>query len=179
MQERSSGALGRLQSLGVSRAMLLASKALPYLAVNAVQAALMLAAGIWLMPLIGGDALSLAGIDWGALLVALVAVSLAAVSLSLALACAVRSHAQAATIGPMVNVLMAAAGGIMVPKFVMPGFMQRLVELSPMNWGLEALLTVLLRGGGVADTLPQVGRLVVFAAAMFVLAVFLFRRRTP
>jgi ABC-2 type transport system permease protein len=176
VQERSSGALGRLRSLGVSRSMLLLSKALPYLGVNALQAALMLAAGIWLMPLIGGDALSLAGIDWIALVVALAAVSLAAVSLSLALACAVRSHAQAATIGPMVNVLMAAAGGIMVPKFVMPGFMQRLVEISPMNWGLEALLTVLLRGGGVADTLPQVGRLALFAAAMFLLAVFLFRR---
>ncbi|WP_432726160.1 ABC transporter permease [Variovorax sp. W6] len=177
VQERSSGALGRLQSLGVSRGMLLASKALPYLGVNALQAVLMLAAGIWFMPLIGGDALSLAGIHWGALLLSLAAVSLAAVSLSLALACVVRSHAQAATIGPMVNVLMAAAGGIMVPKFVMPGFMQRLVEISPMNWGLEALLTVLLRGGGMADTLPQVGRLVAFAALMFVLAVFLFRRR--
>ncbi len=176
VQERGSGALGRLQSLGVPRAMLLASKALPYLGVNALQALLMLAAGIWLMPLIGGDALSLAGIHWGALLLALAAVSLAAVGLSLAIACAVRSHAQAATIGPMVNVLMAAAGGIMVPKFVMPGFMQRLVEVSPMNWGLEALLTVLLRGGGVAETLPQVGRLVLFAAAMFVLAVLLFRK---
>jgi len=64
-----------------------------------------------------------------------------------------------------------------VPKFVMPGFMQRLVEISPMNWGLEALLTVLLRGGGVADALPQIGRLAVFAALMFLLAVFLFRRR--
>jgi ABC-2 type transport system permease protein len=179
VQERSSGALGRLQSLGVSRTMLLASKALPYLGVNALQAVLMLAAGIWFMPLIGGDALSLAGIHWGALLLSLAAVSLAAVSLSLALACLVRSHAQAATIGPMVNVLMAAAGGIMVPKFVMPGFMQRLVEVSPMNWGLEALLTVLLRGGGVADALPQIGRLVVFAALMFLLAVFLFRRRLP
>ncbi|SFQ69447.1 ABC-2 type transport system permease protein [Variovorax sp. OK605] len=179
VQERSSGALGRLQSLGVSRTMLLASKALPYLGVNALQAALMLAAGIWFMPLIGGDALSLAGIHWGALLLSLAAVSLAAVSLSLALACLVRSHAQAATIGPMVNVLMAAAGGIMVPKFVMPGFMQRLVEVSPMNWGLEALLTVLLRGGGVADALPQIGRLVLFAALMFLLAVFLFRRRLP
>jgi ABC-2 type transport system permease protein len=179
VQERSSGALGRLQSLGVSRTMLLASKALPYLGVNALQAVLMLAAGIWFMPLIGGDALSLAGIHWGALLLSLAAVSLAAVSLSLALACLVRSHAQAATIGPMVNVLMAAAGGIMVPKFVMPGFMQRLVEVSPMNWGLEALLTVLLRGGGVADALPQIGRLVLFAALMFLLAVFLFRRRLP
>lgn len=177
VQERSSGALGRLQGLGVSRTMLLMSKALPYLGVNALQAVLMLAAGIWFMPLIGGDALSLAGIHWGALLLSLAAVSLAAVSLSLALACLVRSHAQAATIGPMVNVLMAAAGGIMVPKFVMPGFMQRLVEISPMNWGLEALLTVLLRGGGVADALPQIGRLAVFAVLMFLLAVFLFRRR--
>jgi len=179
VQERSSGALGRLQSLGVSRFTLLASKALPYLGVNALQAVLMLAAGIWFMPLIGGDAMSLAGIHWGALLLSLAAVSLAAVSLSLALACLVRSHAQAATIGPMVNVLMAAAGGIMVPKFVMPGFMQRLVEISPMNWGLEALLTVLLRGGGVADALPQIGRLAVFAALMFLIAVFLFRRRAP
>ncbi|MET3495764.1 ABC transporter permease [Variovorax boronicumulans] len=179
VQERSSGALGRLQSLGVSRSMLLASKALPYLGVNALQALLMLAAGIWFMPLVGGDALSLAGIHWGALLLSLAAISLAAVSLSLALACLVRSHAQAATLGPMVNVLMAAAGGIMVPKFVMPGFMQRLVEVSPMNWGLEALLTVLLRGGGVADALPQIGRLAVFAAFMFFVAVFLFRRRTP
>jgi len=178
VQERASGALGRLQSLGVSRATLLASKALPYLGVNAVQAFLMLAAGIWLMPWLGGDALSLAGIDWGALLLALAAVSLAAVSLSLALACAVRSHAQASTLGPMVNVLMAAVGGIMVPKFVMPGFMQRLVDISPMNWGLEALLTVLLRGGGVADTLPQVARLLGFAVLMALLAVFLFRRRS-
>ena len=167
LQERGSGALGRLQSLGVSRSMLLASKALPYLGVNALQALLMLAAGIWLMPLIGGDALSLSGIPWGGLL------------LSLAVACLVKSHAQAATLGPMVNVLMAAAGGIMVPKFVMPGFMQRMVEISPMNWGLEALLTVLLRGGGAAEVLPQVGRLVAFAALMFFVAVFLFRRRAP
>ena len=176
VQERSSGALGRLQSLGVSRPMLLASKALPYLGVNALQALLMLAAGIWFMPLIGGDALSLAGIHWGALALALGAISLASVSLALALACAVRSHAQAATVGPIVNVLMAAAGGIMVPKFVMPPVMQRVAELSPMNWGLEALLTVLLRGGGVAATLPEVARLVAFAAAMLLLAAWLFRK---
>ena len=176
VQERSSGALARLQSLGVPRSVLLLSKALPYLGVNAVQAALMLAVGVWLMPLIGGDALSLAGIHWGALIVALAAVSLAAVGLALALACAVRTHAQAGAIGPIVNVLMAAIGGIMVPKFVMPDFMQRLAELSPMNWGLEALLGVLLRGADVAATWPHALRLGAFAALMFGIAVLLFRR---
>jgi ABC-2 type transport system permease protein len=54
--------------------------------------------------------------------------------------------------------------------------MQRVAELSPMNWGLEGLLTVLLRGGGVADTLPHVGRLVAFAVVMFLLAALLIRK---
>ncbi|MBC7993604.1 MAG: ABC transporter permease [Rhizobacter sp.] len=174
--ERGSGTLARLQSLGVPRGVLLASKALPYLGVNALQAALMLAVGVWLMPLLGGDALSLAGIHWGALLTALFAIGLAAVSMALALACAVRTHAQAAAIGPIANVLMAAIGGIMVPKFVMPAAMQKLAELSPMNWGLEALLNVLLRGGDVASTLPHVLRLGGFAALMFLIALLLFQR---
>ncbi|MEY4562138.1 MAG: hypothetical protein RLZZ618_1415 [Pseudomonadota bacterium] len=178
VQERSSGTLARLHSLGVPRRVMLVSKALPYLGVNAVQAVLMLAVGVWLMPLIGGDALSLKGVHWGALVAALAAISLAAVSMALVLACAVRSHAQAAAIGPLLNVLMAAVGGIMVPKFVMPGFMQRLAEWSPMNWGLEALLTVLLRGGDLAATLPFVARLGGFAAVMLLLALVLFRKPT-
>lgn len=176
VQERSSGTLARLQSLGVPRSLQLVSKALPYLGVNAVQAALMLAVGVWLMPLLGGDALSLASVHWGALLTALLAISLAAIGMALALACAVHTHAQASAIGPIANVLMAAIGGIMVPKFVMPAAMQKLAELSPMNWGLEALLNVLLRGGDVASTLPHVLRLGGFAALMFGLALLLFQR---
>lgn len=176
VEERSTGALARLHSLGVPRSVQLAAKALPYLAVNAVQAALMLAVGVWLMPLIGGDALSLSGIHWGALLMAIGAVSLAAVGMALVLACAVRTHAQASAIGPLVNVLMAAIGGIMVPKFVMPDFMQRIAELSPMNWGLEALLAVLLRGGDVAAILPFALRLGGFAALMLAIAMMLFHR---
>lgn len=176
VQERSTGALARLQSLGVPSVVLLTSKALPYLGVNAIQAALMLAVGVWLMPLIGGDALSLAGIHWGALLVTLAALSLAAVGMALALACAMRTHAQATAVGPIVNVLMAAIGGIMVPKFVMPAFMQRIAEWSPMNWGLEALLSVLLRGGDIAAATPHVLRLGGFAVVMFGIAAFLFGR---
>lgn len=176
VQERSTGTLARLQSLGVPRRVMLASKALPYLGVNAVQAALMLAVGVWLMPRIGGEALSLRGISWGALLIALSAVSLAAVGMALALACAVRTPAQAFAIGPIANILMAAVGGIMVPKFVMPAFMQRMAELSPMNWGLEALLHVLLRGGGIAGMLPQALRLGGFAVVMFAIAVVLLQR---
>jgi ABC-2 type transport system permease protein len=176
VEERRCGALARLQSLGVPNDVLLASKALPYFGVNLLQAALMLMVGAWLMPLLGGDALSFAGIHWPALMLAVGAVSAAAVSLALMLSCLVRTHAQAAAVGPVLNIVMAALGGIMVPTFVMPAALQRVAALSPMNWGLEALLTVLLRGGGAAATAPHALRLFGFATLMLVLAWLLFRR---
>jgi ABC-2 type transport system permease protein len=177
VDERSCGALARLRSLGVSPLRMIAAKIAPYMLVNGVQALLMLAVGVWFMPLIGGDALSLAGIHWGALLLMLLSISAAAVSLALAIACMVKTHAQASTFGPILNVLMAALGGIMVPMFVMPSVMQQIARFSPMNWGLEGLLDVLLRGGAVAAVLPEVGRLWLFALLMLAAAYGLFRRQ--
>ena len=152
-------------------------KILPYLGVNGVQAVLMLAVGVWAMPHIGGEGLSLQGVHWGALSLMLLAISLAAVSLALAVACLVRTHAQAAALGPILNVLMAALGGVMVPLFVMPPVMQKIAAYSPMHWGLEGLLNVLLRSSDIASVLPQAGRLAGFALLMLLLAFGLFRRR--
>lgn len=177
VEERACGALSRLRSLGAKPWQLIVSKIVPYLGVNGVQAALMLAVGVWLMPQIGGEGLSLQGIDWSALLLMLLTISLAAVSLALAVACLVSTHAQAATFGPILNVLMAALGGVMVPLFVMPPVMQKIATYSPMNWGLDGLLNVLLRNGDVASVLPQVGRLAGFSTLMLVIAFLLFRRR--
>jgi ABC-2 type transport system permease protein len=176
VDERSCGALARLRSLGAPAATLLGAKLASYMLVNGVQAALMLSVGVWLMPLLGGDGLSLQGIDWGALVLVLLAISAAAVSLALAVACLVRTHAQASTLGPILNVLMAALGGIMVPLFVMPEVMQQIAAYSPMNWGLEALLDVLLRGADSSAVLPRLSRLGGFSALMLAGAYQLFRR---
>lgn len=177
VEERACGALSRLRSLGAKPWQLIVSKIAPYLGVNGVQAVLMLTVGVWLMPQIGGEGLSLQGVHWGALLLMLLAISLAAVSLALAVACLVSTHAQAATLGPILNVLMAALGGVMVPLFVMPPVMQKIAAYSPMNWGLEGLLDVLLRSGDVASVLPAAGRLAGFAVLMLMIAFWLFRRR--
>lgn len=178
VQERGDGTLARLSALGVPDGIQVAAKAIPYFIVNGVQAALMLAVGVWLMPLLGGDGLSLAGIDPLALLLMLAAISAAAVGLALCVACLVRSHAQANAIGPVINILMAAVGGIMVPTFIMPATMQRVAALSPMNWALDGLVGVLVRGGGPAQVLPQAAILFAFAAAMLAAARLLFSRKT-
>ncbi|MDB5800248.1 MAG: putative type transporter [Rhodocyclales bacterium] len=178
VQEHDNGTLARLLTLGVSPGVQLLSKGLPYLIVNAVQAALMLAVGIWLMPLLGGDGLSLAGIHWGSLILLLFTLSIAAVGMALALASVIRTHAQASTIGPILNVLMAALGGVMVPVAIMPTTMQTIAAYSPMNWGLEGLLAVLLRHASPTEILPQALALTGFGAAMLLAAVILFKRRT-
>ena len=177
IQEQRDGTLARLVSMGVPARKLILAKALPYLLINAIQAALMLAVGVKLMPLLGGDALSLAGIHWPALILVLASLSIAAVGFALLVACVVRTHAQANTLGPMLNILMAALGGVMVPTFVMPAAMQQLAAWSPMNWGLEGLLSVLVRHGDIADAEPWAGRLLVFGGVSLLLASLLFARR--
>lgn len=174
--ERENGVMARLRSFGVPGHLVLLSKIVPYLGVNAVQAALMLSVGVWLMPLLGADALQLGGIKWPAMVLVLASISAAAVGLALLVACLVRTQAQVGAVVPILNVLMAAIGGIMVPKFVMPTFMQRLADFSPMNWGLEGLLTVVLRAGDLTAVMPYVTRLVGFAGLMFILTMLLLQK---
>jgi ABC-2 type transport system permease protein len=178
VQENDNGTLARLLTLGVSPGIQLMSKGLPYFFVNGLQAVLMLAVGVWLMPLLGGDGLSLKDIHWGSMILLLGALSMAAVGMALALASLIRTHAQASTIGPIINVLMAALGGVMVPRSIMPSAMQTLAGYSPMNWGLEGLMAVLLRHSSPGEILQPVLSLAAFGVVMLVAAVILFKRRT-
>ncbi|MES2822106.1 MAG: ABC transporter permease [Pseudomonadota bacterium] len=177
VEERQYGALNRLLSLGASPLMLLVAKILPFMLINCLQAMLMLGVGIYIIPLLGGDALSLAGINYLALLAMLLSISIAAISLALLIATILRSQAQVSAIGPMLNILMAAIGGIMVPTFVMPPAMQQLAHFSPMNWALEGLLDVLLRGGDLASISIEAAHLLLLAVIAIVLAYLMFRIR--
>lgn len=179
VEERNCGALNRLRSLGVSPLKQILAKVLPFMLINCVQAALMLGVGIYLIPILGGDALSLSGANWPALLGMLLASSLAAISLALLVASIVRSQAQASTIGPMLNILMAAIGGIMVPTFVMPAVMQKLAHFSPMNWALEGFLKVLLRGGDLSSIRYEAGLLLLMALCAISLTYLIFRFKRP
>ncbi len=177
VEERRCGALARLRSLGVGPLALLLAKALPYLGVNLLQAALMLAVGVRLMPHLGTAGLTMQGVDLPALFLALGSISAAAVGLGLFLASLLRTNSQALAVGPLVNIILGALGGIMVPTFVMPHAMQTLARLSPMNWALEALLTVLVRGGHPVDLVPHVLPLLALAGVSLLGATLLLHRR--
>jgi ABC-2 type transport system permease protein len=170
VEEKNEGTLDRLRAMGVGNGVMLLGKMLPFLAINLLQAGLMLAIGVFVVPLLGGEALSLAHAQWLPLLLVIFSISFAATSLALWVATLVTSQAQAAAVGPAVNVLLAALGGIMVPVFVMPAAMQDIAAVSPMNWALEALLDILVRGAGVSLVVAGIAKLLAFGALCTLLA---------
>lgn len=175
-REQQSGALLRFRALGVSPATLVLSKLLPYLAINLLQFALLLAIGIHILPLLGLSGLNLPGSPLAYVLLAL-SLSLAACSLGLLLAALARSGEQALLLGGGLNIILAAIGGIMVPKSVMPEAMSQLAEISPMSWALDAFLTLLVGQGTLADIAPDCARLLLFAILLGGTGLFLFRKR--
>jgi ABC-2 type transport system permease protein len=90
-----------------------------------------------------------------------------------------RTHAQAHAVGPLLNVVMGAVGGVMVPTSVMPAAMQSVARLSPMNWSLEALLGVLVRGTPLTALASQLLPLLAMALVSLAAAAWRLHRPVP
>jgi ABC-2 type transport system permease protein len=176
VQERSLGTMARLKTMGVPPATLLLGKLLPYGLVNLLQVAIMLAIGVYLVPQLGGEALSLGHSPAGLLLMAL-SLSFASVSFALLIANLAGTAEQATIFTGVCNLVLAALGGIMVPRFIMPPAMQSMSLASPLAWGLEGFLDIFLRQGGLKTVLPWAGLLFTFGLACLGLAGILLGRQ--
>lgn len=175
IRERQFGTLRRLRTIAVSPLFLLLGKLIPYFLIMQLQVICMLAVGVFLIPLLGGDRLNL-GDSWAGLMLMASTVSIAALGYAVFIAVVARTTEQATTLGGAGNIILAALGGIMVPSFLMPAAMQQIGQLSPMAWGLEGFLDVLLRNGGVALAWPKALALTVFGVALTAMALTAMRR---
>ena len=158
VKEKSQGTFVRLRTNPVSYSIVLAGKTVVFLMVCLIQFFLMVLIGVYLFPVLGLPTLAVSGKLFLAFLVALFS-GLAAVGLGLLLGTVAKSQEQAAPFGATFVVVLAALGGVWVPVFMMPNFMQFISNLSPMNWGLNAFYDVFLRNGGLLEILPEIGLL--------------------
>jgi ABC-2 type transport system permease protein len=173
IKERAQGSLLRLESMPVPTWVLFGGKIVPYVLINQIQLVLILAVGVWGLPLLGADRLTLGDAPEAIVLLGL-STSLAAIGFSLLIATISETTEQATTLSATIVLTLAALGGIMVPKFVMPAWMQQLADLTPFSWGLEGFLDLFIRGGGIRDVLREAGQLLAFAAACFIVALLRF-----
>lgn len=173
IKERQLGGLTRLKTMPVPAWVLLAGKAIPYFIINQLQIALMLAVGFFVVPLLGGETLSAGGSPTGVVMLTASA-SLAAIGFGLMTAMFCKTTEQSTTFGGTSIIVLAALGGIMVPKFLMPQFMQNISVISPLSWGLEGFLDIFVRGGTAHDILPEVVGLLVFGLVCMSIAAWRF-----
>ncbi len=174
--EKKEGTLLRLESMNSSKLILFISKIIPYMIINQLQLYTMMFVGVVLVPLFGGDSLDI-NINFLALFIISLAISFGAIGFAILLATLMKSIEQASIVGALSSVIMGAVGGIMIPKLVMPVFMQKMTLLSPMSWGLEGMLDVFVRGLGVGAVLYESVVLVFFGIISLVLAKLYYKRR--
>jgi ABC-2 type transport system permease protein len=179
VRERQEMILARLMTLPVSPLLLLAGRVLTYLAVCLAQALLIAAIGRFLLPLLGASQLELGNAPPAALLLMALSSALAAAGYGILVGSLARSYEQASIFGAISVVVAAAIGGVMVPVFAMPPTMQRLSALSPLNWGLEGFLDLLVRGGQIAAVGPEALRLLGFGLFCLIGAAAVIGRRGP
>lgn len=176
-EERRLGTDRRLLVTPVPRSALLLGKLLPFLLVNLLQVAAMFAGGVLILPLLGAPRLSLG--SPAALLALTLGASLSATGLGLLLASLARTNEQLGGMGSLLVLTMAALGGVMVPRAVMPSAMQTLGLATPHAWALSGYQSVLVGGAGLAGVVGPVAALAGFATLFFGIALFRLRREGP
>ncbi|MCO5734748.1 ABC transporter permease [Rhizobium sp. SSA_523] len=93
---------------------------------------------------------------FGSWLLATVAAALAAAGLALVTATACTSRQQAQTVSTFVVLICSAVGGSMVPRFMMPGWLQFAGRFTPNTWAIEAYYGVLWRDEALSNVLPEI-----------------------
>ena len=176
IKEREQGSLFRLQTMTVPAWVVLGGKAVPFFIINLVQMAAILAVSVHVLPLLGGDRLELGNAPL-ALLVMGASASLAAIGFGIAVAVYARTTEQAASFSSVTVMIMAALGGILVPKAVMPPLMQEVAVLSPLSWGLDGFLDVFVRGGGISEVLREALGLLAFSGLCHAVAILRYQGR--
>ena len=112
-------------------------------------------------------------VDWGDPLGwILVLVPLAAVGAGAAmlLGTLFRNPEQAAGISVISSIGLAALGGCMLPLELFSPGLRTIAHVTPHAWALDGFADLTYRGGSVADVLPEVGVLCLYAGGLILLA---------
>ncbi|MCP4680689.1 MAG: ABC transporter permease [Deltaproteobacteria bacterium] len=172
--ERMTGAYKRILVSPTTRTQYIVGKTIPYLVVNLIQAVFMFGIGVFVLPLLGCLEIELGNLP--ALAFMTVAISFVASGFGILMASVSKSDSFVATISAALLIIMCVIGGIMVPKFIMPEFMQKMSLYVPQGWAMDGYQNIIVKGHGVVDVLPCVGVLVLFGLGFFAVGLVIMKR---
>jgi len=176
VKEKSQGTSVRIRISPTPYFIHILGKTFTYLIICVIQFLLMVAVGIWLFPMMDLPQFDVSGKMFHLLIVTLFA-GLAAIGFGILIGTMSNTQEQSAPFGATSVVVLAAVGGIWVPVFLMPEFMQKIAAFSPMNWGLNAYYDIILRNSGIGNIAKELAFLFLFYIAMIAISLFYERKQ--
>jgi len=118
-------------------------------------------------------------VNWGnsilALFVFFTVLILVVLGLGVLLSRIVRTASNAAMVCQMVVQISCMVGGSYMPLEYFPDFLKRIAYFVPQSWAVSALTDVVIENKGLISILPDIGILLLFAAAFFTAGVSTIR----
>ena len=172
LRERRTGTLERLLTLPLGKGDLLAGYALAFGALAAVQGAV--ATGF----AVGVLGLDVAGNGWLLLVVAVVN-SVLGTSLGLFLSAFASSEFQAVQFLPAFILPQFLVCGLLVPRDQLPTALEKLSDVMPLSYAVDAMRAITTDAGGTADVVRDLVIVLGFAVVALAAGAATLRRRTP
>jgi ABC-2 type transport system permease protein len=169
VKERLNGSFVRLKTMPTSFVLVVGAKMLLYTSAAVAQVALVFTLAKLTFPALGLPELTLPDNIPGFILITLLS-GFAAVSYAMVVGTLAKTQEQAHGFGAMSIVILAAIGGIWVPSFVMPEFLQTISLISPLNWCLQGFYVLFLKGGAWSSLQPVVIGLLTFITVCLTIA---------
>ncbi len=176
VKEKSQGTSVRVRVSPTPYYIHILGKTFTYLIICVIQFLLMVAVGVYLFPYMDLPQFDVTGKMFNLIIVTLFA-GLAAIGFGVLLGTIADTQEQSAPFGATSVVVLAAVGGIWVPVFLMPEFMQKIAAFSPMNWGLNAYYDIILRNSGIGEIAKELIFLFLFYVAMVAISLFYERKQ--
>jgi ABC-2 type transport system permease protein len=166
--EKKTGSFRRLLAAPLGKWQMLVGKLIPNFVVVLLQVVFLFAAGIFILPLMGLDALRL-GTDIVALVLLVLAVALCCTSLGILIVAIAKTEAQIGGISGLVLWVLAFLGGSFIPLFLINDSMATIGQITPHYWAVTGFYDLLTRGQGLPAIVDSLVVLVGFSLAFFLI----------
>ena len=168
LEEKARGTFKRLVMAPIMRYQLLGGKLLAHYLTIVGQMILLFAFGYYIYQIDLGRSL------WAFALLVLVA-CFTATSLGMLLTSIIKTTRQLIPITIFIILTMSAIGGSWWPLWMEPKWMQQVARLTITAWAMEGFNTLMIRGGGLMDIMPNIVALLVYGGICFGLGLYFFK----
>jgi ABC-2 type transport system permease protein len=171
--EKRIGSFRRLMAAPMSKAALMSGKLLPNFILTLIQIIVLMVVGVFVIPLIGVPSLNLSQNPFGVVLASLV-IALCSTSLGIFIAGLARTESQVSGFSNALLWLAGILGGSMIPVFLYPEGLDRVVRIIPHYWANQTLFDLIFRGATLPDVAPSLLVLLGFTALFFLIGIWRF-----